>query len=143
MYGPFDNFNAQTAQVIPALIARVIGGEDPLKVWGDGSAKRDFIFVEDVADGILLACEKAPACFPINLGSGHAISIKKVVKLIIENVKEKPKILWDPSKPKGDPVRLLSTKRATEYLNFTPRYSLEEGIRKTIDWYLAYKNEEN
>lgn len=136
VYGPYDDFNPKTAQVIPALIARVAGGENPLKVWGDGKAKRDFIYVEDAADGMLSVMEKAPACFPINLGSGEAVSIKMLVDVILDNFPTKPKVAWDPSKPAGDPVRLLSTKRAKKYLKFNPRYSLGEGINKTTQWYL-------
>ena len=138
VYGPFDDFNPATAQVIPALIARVVGGENPLKVWGDGSARRDFIYVEDVADGILTAIEKAPACFAVNLGSGKAVSIKEIVKVIVNNASKKPKIEWDSSKPAGDPMRLLSTKRAKKYLRFKPKYTLEAGIKKTMDWYKEY-----
>ena len=137
VYGPYDDFNPQTAQVIPALIARVMNGENPLKVWGDGSAKRDFIYVEDVAEGILSAMVKAPPCFPINLGSGQAVSVKSLVKIITSYSPLKPKVLWDTSKPSGDSLRLLSINRAKKYLKFKPKYSLEAGIKKTMDWYLA------
>lgn len=136
VYGPFDDFNPKTAQVIPALIARMKGGENPVKVWGDGSTIRDFIYVDDVADGMILALEKAPTCFPINLGFGQAITIKQIAVTIAKNFVPNPQIEWDKSKPSGDPVRILSVKRASKILNFRPKYTLEEGIKKTVDWYL-------
>ena len=107
VYGPFDDFDPKTGQVIPALIARIFSGENPLEVWGDGSAKRDFIYVEDVVDGMLLALEKAPPCFPINLGGGKTISIKQLVEVLLINTGVSPQIRWNPSFPSGDPIRLL------------------------------------
>lgn len=140
VFGPFDDFEPATAQVIPALIRRMIGGEDPIKVWGDGSAVRDFIFSEELADWILLALEKAPPCVPINLGSGVGITIKQVAETIAGCVPNPPKIEWDAEKPTGDPVRLLSTDRARELLGYEPRVSFEEGIRRTVEWYLENQN---
>lgn len=137
VYGPFDNFNPATAQVIPALIRRMLDGENPLKVWGDGSAVRDFIFSEDVTDGILLALEKAPACVPINLGSGVGATIKQLVETIAKYVPVPPTIEWDTSKPTGDPVRVLSMTRAKELLGFETKTPLEMGIQRTISWYFA------
>ena len=139
VYGPFDDFNPETAQVIPALIARMIGGENPVTVWGDGSARRDFIFVDDVAEGMILALEKAPCCFPINLGAGKAVSIKRIAETIAKRINPEPKIQWDITKPSGDNIRVLSTRRAEEVLNFVPAYSLSEGIKKTVDWYLKHR----
>lgn len=136
VYGPFDNFNQNTAQVIPALISRMVSGEDPVKIWGDGTAVRDFIFVTDVVEGMLLALEKAPSCMPINLGSGKGVKIKNIAQIIADNVQNKPKLIWDKSKPLGDPVRVLSMKRAGDLLNFQAKTSLDEGIRKTVEWYL-------
>lgn len=136
VYGPYDDFNPQTAQVIPALIARMVNGENPVKIWGDGSAIRDFIFVEDVVDGILLAMEKAPAALPINLGSGRGVTIKKMAQIIAELIPNEPKLSWDTSKPTGDPVRILSTKRAKKVLGFSAKTPLEDGIKKTVEWYL-------
>lgn len=136
VYGPFDDFNPKTAQVIPALIARAISGENPLTIWGDGSAVRDFIFVEDVVEGMLLALEKAPACVPINLGSGKGVTIKKIAQTIADNVPQKPKLNFDTNKPTGDPVRILSTQRARKLIGFKTKTSLEDGIKKTVEWNL-------
>ncbi len=137
VFGPYDDFNPATAQVIPALISRALGGENPLVVWGDGSAVRDFVFSEDVADAAILALEKAPASVPINIGSGRGVTIKELADTVASIVPGNPAIEWDTSKPAGDPIRLLATERAQELIGYTPATSLEEGIRKTIEWYLS------
>lgn len=136
VYGPHDDFNPKTAQVIPALIARMVSGENPIKIWGDGSAIRDFIFIDDVVEGMLLALEKAPPCVPINLGNGRGVTIKKVAQAISNVVPIKPKLKWDTNKPTGDPVRILSMKRAKNLIGFKAKTPLEDGIRKTAEWYL-------
>lgn len=138
VYGPYDNFNPQTAQVIPSLIARMVRGENPVTVWGDGSAIRDFIYVDDAASGMLLALHKAPPCMPINLGSGKGVTIKKVAQTIANTVPKKPKLQWDTTKPTGDPIRILSPVRAEKLLDFKAKTSLENGIKKTVEWYLTY-----
>lgn len=135
VYGPHDDFNIQTAQVIPALIARMLNGENPVKIWGDGNAIRDFIFVDDVVEGMLLALAKAPPCVPINLGSGIGVTIEKIAKTIANIVPAKPKLEWDISKPSGDPVRILSMSRAKELLGFRAKTPLEDGIQNTVEWY--------
>lgn len=140
VYGPFDDFNPATGQVIPALIRRVLDGERPVRIWGDGSAVRDFIFVQDVVDGLLLAMEYAPPCFPINLGSGVPTTIRQLAENIVNESGVSTSIEWDPSKPSGDPVRLLSMERAEATIGFRPKISLREGIRQTMDWYI--KNRE-
>ncbi len=136
VYGPYDDFNPATAQVIPALIARMCGGENPLKVWGDGSAIRDFIYSEDVAHWMLVALLTAPACFPINIGGGQGVTIRRLAEMIAQYIPDPPVIEWDATKPAGDPKRLLSTKRAEEYLGYHVITDLAEGIRKTIEWHL-------
>lgn len=144
VYGPFDVFDPKLAQVIPALIARMVNGENPVEIWGDGSALRDFIFVEDVADGMLIALEKAPPCVPINLGSGKGVTIKKIAQIIANSVPNKPNLAWDKTKPTGDPVRILSIERAKKLLNFQTKTSLERGIQKTVEWYLkTYEKNKN
>ncbi|PIR87253.1 MAG: hypothetical protein COU11_01335 [Candidatus Harrisonbacteria bacterium CG10_big_fil_rev_8_21_14_0_10_49_15] len=140
VYGPYDDFDPKTSHVIPSLISRMINGENPIKVAGDGTAQRDFIYSEDVVSGMLLAMEKAPACFPINLGSGVGISIKDVAEAIADLVPEKPGIEWDPSRPTGDAVRILAVERAKEAIGFEASTSLREGIGKTIHWYLANRD---
>ena len=140
VYGPFDDFNPATAQVIPALIARMVNGENPVKVWGDGRVVRDFIFSEELADWLLVALEKAPPCVPINLGSGQGTTIKELAETIAQCVPQKPQIEWDTSQPAGDPVRLLSIERAKKLLGFRPKTELKEGINKTVDWYLCNRD---
>lgn len=139
VYGPYDDFNPKTAQVIPALIARMISGENPVNIWGDGSSIRDFIFVNDVVEGMLLALEKAPPCVPINLGSGKGATIKKTAEIIANIVVKKPKLKWDPTKQSGDPVRILSVKRANDLIGFKAKIPLVNGIRQTVEWYLRHK----
>ncbi len=140
VYGPFDDFNPATAQVIPALISRMLNGENTVKIWGDGSAIRDFIFSEELADWLLIALEKAPPCLPINLGSGKGITIKEVAETIARCVPQPPQIEWDRTKPSGDPVRILSMERAKELLGFKLTTELEKCIQKVIDWYLDNRN---
>lgn len=134
VYGPYDDFDPATAQVIPALIARMLGGENPLTVWGSGDAVRDFIYSEDVADGMLLAVERLPACTPVNLGSGQGCTIREVVETIIQFAPAPITIRWDPSSPSGDAIRVLSTKRAEDLLGFTASTPLAVGIEKTVRW---------
>lgn len=136
VYGPYDDFDPRTAQVIPALINRMINGENPVKIAGDGTVVRDLIYSEDAVKGMLIALEKAPPCIPINIGSGNGYTIKKVVETIADLVPNKPNIQWDISRPIGDKVRILSTQRAKDLLNFEAKTSLYEGIKKTIEWYL-------
>ena len=140
VYGPFDNFDPKTAMVIPSLINRALSGENPLTVWGDGSPIRDFIYSKDVAEGMILAVEKG-INVPINLGSGSGVTIKQIAQVIAKNIPKGPiKIVWDKSKPKGDAKRLMDIRRAKKLLNFKPKYSLEEGINQTIEWYIKNKD---
>ena len=118
VYGPFDDFNPATAQVIPSLIHKVMHADSPIKVWGDGSAVRDFIFSEDVAHWMLEALEKAPSNYPINLGNGHGLSIKSIAETIVREIDPECKLLWDSTGPAGDPIRIMSMDRAREVLNF-------------------------
>lgn len=139
VYGPFDNFDPKTAMVIPSLIHRTMSGENPLHVWGDGSPIRDFIYSKDVASGMLLAVEKG-INVPVNLGSGTGVTIKEVTSIITENVPGGPiKIVWDKSKPKGDKKRLMDIHRAKKLLGFKPTFSLNMGIKETIEWYIKNK----
>ncbi|MBI2028442.1 MAG: NAD(P)-dependent oxidoreductase [Candidatus Levybacteria bacterium] len=139
-YGPYDNFDPKTAMVIPSLINRALSGENPLTVWGDGSPIRDFIYSRDVAEGMMLAVEKGINT-PINLGSGVGVTIKKLVETIVKNVPSGSiKIRWDKTKPKGDAKRIMDIRRAKKLLGFKQKYSLEEGIKETIEWYINNKD---
>jgi GDP-L-fucose synthase len=140
VYGPFDDFNPATAQVVPALINRMINGENPIKVWGDGQVVRDFIFSEELADWLIVALEKTPPCVPVNLGSGKSTTIKELAETIAKFVPKTPRIEWDATQPTGDPVRLLSVERAEKLFSFKPKIELKEGIKKTVDWYLRNKD---
>ena len=140
VYGPYDNFDPGTAMVIPSLIKRALDGENPLVVWGDGSPIRDFIYSKDVARGMMMAIEKG-VNVPVNLGSGKGVTIKEIAETIASFAPHGPvKIVWDKDKPKGDAKRLMDMKRAKKLLGFKPLTSLEQGIRETVDWYLANKN---
>ena len=138
VYGPYDNFDPKTAHVIPSLIHKAINTQKRiLNVAGDGSAIRDFIYVDDVVDGILTLLKSKKINIPFNIGSGNGTSIKNLVKIIIKNLKNKNlKIKWDTTKPTGDKKRILSIKRAKKYLKFKPKIILDNGIKKTINWYL-------
>ncbi len=139
VYGPYDNFDPQNAMVIPSLIRRALDGENPLTVWGDGTALRDFIHAKDVAQGMILAVEKG-ITEPLNLGSGNGVSIREIVEAIFSNMKIQPEIKWDASKPSGDRVRIMDTARAQSY-GVEPQISLKEGIKEVMDWYLKNKSE--
>jgi GDP-L-fucose synthase len=143
LYGPGDNFNPATSHVIPALIKKCIdaknAGEDQIVVWGDGSPTREFLYVEDAADGILLASERYNDSQPVNLGSGFEISIKDLVELIARLTDFQGKIVWDTTKPNGQPRRALDISRAENGFGFRASTNFEEGLRRTIDWYFHIK----
>jgi GDP-L-fucose synthase len=139
LYGPGDNFDPQSSHVIPALIKKVFDameqGEDHIVVWGTGRATREFLYVEDAARGIVLAAERYDQSEPVNLGAGFEISIKALAELIVELSGFKGKIVWDTSKPDGQPRRSLDISRAREEFEFEARVPFEEGLRRTIGWY--------
>ena len=138
VYGAYDNFDPENAMVIPSLIKRALDGEDPLVVWGDGSAIRDFIHARDVASGMLLVMEKEENR-PVNIGSGVGCSIKEIVDIIISNMKNKPKVVWDTSKPSGDKKRLMDITRAKS-IGFKPDVPIEKGISEVMEWYQENKD---
>lgn len=141
VYGPFDNFDPKTGMVIPSLIFRALSGENPLKVWGDGSPVRDFIYSKDVAIGMMLAVEKG-VNVPINLGSGEGVTIKELAETVAKLIPGGSiKIIWDKSKPKGDKKRLMDIGRAKKLLGFKPLFPLKEGIKETIEWYIKNKKD--
>ncbi len=141
LYGPGDNFDPASSHVIPALIKKCVdakqAGDDHIEVWGDGSPTREFLYVEDAAEGILLAAERYNLSEPVNLGSAFEISIKDLVETIARLTGFEGRIVWDTTKPNGQPRRKLDTSRAKEYFGFESRVPFEEGLRKTIEWYLA------
>ncbi|MEW6192555.1 MAG: GDP-L-fucose synthase [Bacillota bacterium] len=144
LYGPRDNFDLETSHVIPALIRKCVEakeqGESQIEVWGTGSPTREFLYVEDAAEGILLATERYNGAEPVNLGSGQEISIKELVALIARLTGFAGQITWDTTKPDGQPRRRLDTRRAEEYFGFKAQMPLEEGLRRTIDWYLETRS---
>ncbi len=139
MYGPGDNFNPKSSHVIPALIRKCIeaqeAGEEEVVVWGDGSPTREFLYVEDAAEGILLASEKYNDSDPVNLGAGFEISIKDLVEVIARKTGFKGELVWDTTKPNGQPRRKLDTSRAIERFGFKAQMSFEEGMDQTIKWF--------
>lgn len=135
VYGPFDDFNPASAQVIPSLIRRIADGENPLKIWGDGSAVRDFIFSEDLAYWLLVTLAEAPASEPLNLGAGRGTTIRELAETLAGLAPNPPAIEWQPDKPAGDPIRILSTEKAARLIGFGPRRTLREGLGITFDWF--------
>ncbi len=139
LYGPGDNFNPISSHVIPALIRKCLEGQErgekEIVVWGDGSQTREFLYVEDAAEGILLASEQYNDSEPVNLGSGYEISIKDLTGTIARLTGYQGKVVWDTSKPNGQPRRGLDVTRAEKYFGFHAGMDFEEGLRRTIDWY--------
>lgn len=139
LYGPGDNFDPKSSHVIPALIKKCIDAQarvsPKITVWGTGKVTREFIYVEDAAEGIILATEKYNKSEPVNLGTGFEISIRDLVKLIVKFTGFKGKIIWDKRKPDGQPRRCLDTSRAAKEFGFKAKTKFEEGLNKTIKWY--------
>jgi GDP-L-fucose synthase len=134
-YGPRDNFNVETAHVIPSIIRRIYAGENPLKVWGTGEQSRSFLYVEDFARGLLEITEKCPCADPINLGTDEEIKIRDLVKLIIKLTNKDVKIIFDKSKPDGQPRRVCDITKCKRVIGFAPKVNLIEGLKRTIEWY--------
>jgi GDP-L-fucose synthase len=143
LYGPRDNFNLETSHVIPALIRKCIEaqerGDKQVILWGDGSPTREFLYVEDAVEGILLATEHYNGSEPVNLGSGMEISIRDLAELIARLTGFDGEFVWDASKPNGQPRRALDVTRAKEYFGFQAQMRFEEGLRRTIEWYREYQ----
>jgi len=141
LYGPRDNFDLHSSHVIPALIRKCVeaveAGNQEIALWGDGSPTREFLYVEDAAEGILLATEKYDGSDPVNLGSGMEISIRDLARTIAETTGFKGRIVWDTKQPNGQPRRRLDVSRAEREFGFRAATPFEIGLRKTIDWYLS------
>jgi len=146
LYGPGDNFDPLSSHVIPALIKKCIdanlNNEKEIVVWGTGMATREFIYVEDAAEAIMLAAAAYNKSEPVNIGAGFEISIRDLVHLIAELTQFKGKIIWDETKPDGQPRRMLDTTRALQEFGFRAKTTFRDGLKKTIDWYYASKLEE-
>lgn len=142
LYGPCDNFDENNSHVIPALIRKISfakkNGEKKISVWGDGTATRDFLYVDDAASGIIKAAELYDKSEPINLSSEKEISIKELVSKILELMNADLEIVWETDKPNGQPRRCVSIEKAKKEIDFQPKISLEEGLMKTIAWYESH-----
>jgi GDP-L-fucose synthase len=147
LYGPGDNVDPQRSHVIPALIRKCVearnAGAPSITVWGDGSPTREFLYVEDAADGIRLAAERYDGELPVNLGSGMEISIKDLVQVICRLTGFRGEVVWETSQPNGQPRRCLDTSRAEALFGFRARTPFEEGLRRTIEWYEAAQRAEH
>ena len=141
LYGPGDNFDPSSSHVIPALIKKCVdaveSGASHVDVWGTGSASREFLYVDDAAEGIVLAAERYDGPDPVNLGVGHEVTIRELVASIARLTGFEGEIRWDTTKPDGQPRRALDTSRARERFGFEAGTSFEDGLRKTIEWYVA------
>lgn len=139
LYGPRDNFDLNTSHVVPALIRKCVEarerGDESIVCWGDGSPTREFLYVEDAAEGIARATEAYDGPEPVNLGNGREIAIRDLAEMIAQQTGFAGRIEWDTSKPNGQPRRCLDVERARAYFGFTAGTSFEEGLRKTIEWY--------
>jgi GDP-L-fucose synthase len=140
LYGPRDNFDLETSHVIPALIRKCLearrAGADSVVLWGDGSPTREFLYVEDAAEGILLGAERYNAGEPVNLGSGEEITIRDLAEKIARLVGFGGRIVWDTTRPNGQPRRSLDVSRAESAFGFRAQTKLDDGLRRTVDWYL-------
>ena len=139
LYGPGDNFDPRSSHVIPALIKKCFDakreGRDSIVIWGTGKATREFLYVEDCAEAIVLAAEKYNKQDPVNIGAGFEISIKDLIALIAELTEFKGKIIWDTSKPDGQPRRKLDVTKAKKEFGFVAKTDFQKGLKKTIEWY--------
>ncbi len=139
LYGPRDNFDLETSHVIPALIRKMVEagerGESQVVLWGDGSPTREFLYVEDCAEGLDLAAQRYDGPDPVNLGTGEEISIRELAELVADLTGYEGEIVWDTTKPNGQPRRRLDTSRAQALLGFRARTPLREGLARTVDWY--------
>src|SRR5215469_2766551 len=144
LYGPRDNFDLETSHVIPALIRQCVEAKERQRrkiiLWGDGSPTREFLYVEDAAEGILLATERYDGGDPVNLGSGEELTINDLAKMIAAEVGFNGEIIWDPTKPNGQPRRRLDISRAKKLFGFQAAYHLRRGIPKTVTWFLANRH---
>jgi GDP-L-fucose synthase len=144
LYGPGDNFDPETSHVIPAMIKKFVeaekNGENRIVLWGTGAVTREFIYAQDAAQAIVKATEHYDRSEPVNIGSGHEISIKELAETVKRLTGFQGEILWDDSKPDGQPRRRLDTRKAKQYFDFEAQTDLLTGLQKTIDWYREAEN---
>lgn len=145
LYGPRDNFDPETSHVIPAMVRKCIWARDhdieEVVLWGDGTPTREFLYVDDCAEGILLAAERYDGREPVNLGSGAEISMRDLAHLVARICGYQGEFRWDTTKPNGQPRRLFDVSRAYDYFGFAARTPLEEGLRRTVSWYEEHKKD--
>jgi GDP-L-fucose synthase len=141
LYGPGDNFDPKTSHAIPAIVKKCVDavrtGAKEIVLWGTGNPTREFLYVDDAADAILLAAERYDGIEPVNIGSGNEIRIRDLATLIANLTGFQGKIVWDPTQPDGQPRRALDVSRAERLFGFCARMSFEEGLRRTINWYTS------
>jgi GDP-L-fucose synthase len=140
LYGPRDNFNLESSHVIPALVRKMIEGEREVVLWGDGSPTREFLYVDDCAEGLVLAAEQYDGAEPVNLGTGVETSIRELAETIADVTGFEGEMVWDTSMPNGQPRRQLDATRARELFGFEARTSLSEGLERTVSWYRETSN---
>jgi GDP-L-fucose synthase len=144
LYGPRDNFELESSHVIPAIIRKAVAakerGERSIRLWGDGSPSREFLYVDDAAEGIVLATERYNSTDPVNLGNGREIRIVDLARMICDLCQFTGEISWDQNRPNGQPRRCLDVSRARERFGFVAQTSLERGLRQTVDWYLTHRD---
>ncbi len=140
LYGPGDNFDLESSHVIPAMIRKFLEargrGDEQVELWGDGSPTREFLYVEDAAEGIVTAAEKYDFAEPVNLGRGEEVSIQKLAEIIAREIEYAGALVWNTAMPNGQPRRMLDVTRAAHLFGFRAQTSLDEGLRKTIAWYV-------
>ena len=145
LYGPGDNFDMQTSHVIPALIRKCVEAqakdESRVVLWGDGSPSREFLYVDDAARAILMAAEHYNGAEPVNIGTGEEITIQNLAHLIADEVGYKGELVWDTSKPNGQPRRCLDTKRAKQLFGFEAEYLLQKGLSLTVEWFINNRHD--
>jgi GDP-L-fucose synthase len=135
LYGPKDNFDLESSHVIPALVRKMLAGDDEVVLWGDGSPTREFLYVDDCVDALCLAAERYDGAEPVNLGTGAEISIRDLAGLVAEVTGFEGEIRWDPAMPNGQPRRALDASRARELFGWEARTPLREGLERTVAWY--------
>ena len=144
LYGPRDNFDLETSHVIPALIRKCAeaqeAGASEIVLWGDGTSTREFLYVEDAAEGIILAAEQYNDSLPLNLGTGEEVTIKALATAIAAEVGYQGRIAWDHTKPNGQPRRCLDVSRIKQTIGFQAKHALRDGLKKTIQWYYAHRH---